>query len=162
MGKVQPNFSWQKYEGSEEDQKEQFQYQLQQMYILLSNAINGTVNDESFFLFERQDDYFWISGKRIWTITLPTTAWTAGGTVNTIPLTIVPLTNNLLTIIKMEGVLSNGATFTSNTLPLPYLDVTVAANSIQLERVSGNIVLTSGGTDYSAYSGYITVYYTKS
>ena len=43
--KLQPNFSWQKYEGKPEDQKQQFQYQLQTQHIVVANSVNGTIDD---------------------------------------------------------------------------------------------------------------------
>jgi hypothetical protein len=161
MAKLQPNFSWQKYEGKPEDQREQFQYQLQQQHIAVANSVNATINDESFFTAERQTSFTWIDGQPIWTLTLATASWTSGGTVNTIPLTIAPLKNDVLKVISIEGYVSNGTTFSSNTLVLPYVDAVTGANSIGMLCTGANIVLTSGGTDYSAYSGYVTVYYLK-
>jgi hypothetical protein len=157
MSKLQPNFSWQKYEGKPEDQKEQFQYQLQQQHITVANAVNATIDDDSFFLRERQTSFTWVNNKPIWTKTLPTSAWTGVGTVNTIPLGI---TGNF-TVIDMVCCISDGALSSSNTLLLPHIDVTVAANEVSIVRNATNIVLTSGGTDRSAYSGYVTVYYIK-
>lgn len=158
MSKLQPNFSWQKYEGKPEDQKEQFQYQLQQQHITVANAVNATIDDDSFFLRERQTSFTWVNNKPIWTKTMPTSAWTGVGTVNTIPLGI---TGNF-TVIDMMCCISDGALSSSNTLLLPNVDVSVAANEVSIVRNGTNIVLTSGGTDRSAYSGYVTVYYIKS
>ena len=160
--KLQPNFSWQKYEGTPEDQKEQFQYQLQSQHILVANSINTTINDLSFLLQERPTSFTWVTGQPIFTQTYATTAWTAGGTVNTIPLNITGGRTGNFTVINMQGFVSNNLLATGTTLTLPYLDVTVAANSIQIQRVGQNVILTSGGTNYSAYSGYVTVYYVKS
>lgn len=153
MGKLQPNFSWQKYEGKSEDQQQQFQYQLQSQHIQVANSVNATIDDESFFLRERQTSFVWVNNKAIWTITAPTSAWTAGGTVNTIPLAI----KGSFTVIDIACCISSGTT----TLLMPNLDVSVAANDISIKTVGTNVILTSGGTNYSAYSGYVTVYYTK-
>lgn len=155
--KVQPNFSWQKYEGSPEDQKEQFQYQLQQEHIVLANSINATIDDESFFTRERQTSFLWVNGKPIWTKTLATVAWAGGGITNTIPLGIT----GDFTVINMVCCISDGALSTSNTLLLPHIDVAVAANEISIVRNGTNIILTSGGTNRSAFSGYVTVYFIK-
>ena len=155
--KLQPNFSWQTYQHKPEDQHNQFQKQLQQMHIVTANSVNATIDDASFWLRERQTGFTWVDGKPLYTKTVATTAWTAGGTVNTIPLGIV----GNFTVRQIECVLSDGALSTSTSVPVPYIDVAVAANSIQLVRVGTNVVLTSGGTNYSAYSGYVTVYYTK-
>jgi hypothetical protein len=168
MGRVQPNFSWQKYEQGKEDATEQFQYQLQHQYVVIANGINGTVRDLSYYLTERVTDFTWVNGQPVWTLTVATVAWEAVGTTNTIPLNIEPvptkknpLINYPLVIISMIGTINNGDAFSNTTLPLPNLDVTTAANSIQIQENDGDIILTSGGTDYSAYSGYITIYYTK-
>lgn len=158
MGKLQPNFSWQKYEGKPEDQKEQFQYQLQQQHILVSNAINATVDDLSFWTRERQTGFSWVnSSKPVWTKTLATVAWAGGGTINTIPIGIT----GDFTIVDMECCISDGSLSSSNTLLLPHIDVAVAANEISIVRNGTNIVLTSGGTNRSAFSGYVTIKFIK-
>jgi len=157
MSKLQPNFSWQKYEGTPEDQKDQFQYQLQQQHIVVANSINATIDDSSFFLRERQTSFTWVTGKPIWTKTLPTATWAAVGTTNTIPLGIA----GNFTVIDMICCISNGSLSSSDTLLMPHIDVAVAANEVSIVRNGTNIVLTSGGTDRSAYSGYVTVYFIK-
>lgn len=155
--KLQPNFSWQKYEGKPEDQKEQFQYQLQQQHVQVANSVNATIDDESYFTRERMTAFTWVNSKPIWTKTIATATWAAVGTSNTIPLGIT----GDFTVVKFECFISNGALSTSNTLSLPHIDVAVAANEISIARLATNIVITSGGTDYSAYSGYVTVYFIK-
>lgn len=158
MGKLQPNFSWQKYEGKPEHIWEQFQYQLQASHILTANSVNGIIDDESYFTRSRQTSFTWVNGKPIFTLTLATVAWTAGGTVNTIPTGIV----GNFTVIDLVCCISNGSLSSSTTLLLPNLDVAAAANNISIVRSGTDIILTSGGTDYSAYSGYVTVYYVTS
>lgn len=160
--KLQPNFSWQKYEGKPEDQKEQFQYQLQQQHIVVANSVNATINDASFFTNERMTAFTWVNGQPIWTKTIATSAWTAAGTINTIPLNITPLPKNTFTIINMVCCISDGTAFSSNTLLMPHVDPSSAANEISIVRNGTQISLVSGGTDRSAYSGYVTVYYIKS
>ncbi len=157
MGKLQPNFSWQKYEGKPEDQQEQFQFQLQQQHILVANTVNSTIDDESFFTRERMTSFTWVNNKPIWTKTIATSTWAGGGTTNTTPLGIT----GDFTVIDIVCCISNGALSTSTTLLLPHIDVAVAANQISIVRSGTNIVLTSGGTNRSAYSGYVTVYFIK-
>jgi hypothetical protein len=161
MGKLQPNFSWQKYEGNLEDAREQFQYQLQSQYLTISSAFNATINDLSFWTRERATGFTWVTGQELYTQTYATTAWTAGGTVNTIPLNLTAGPKGQLQVVYFSCVLSNGMATSSTSIPVPYVDVSVPANSIQLQRVGENIVLTSGGTNYSTYSGYVTIYYVK-
>jgi hypothetical protein len=151
--KLQPNFSWQKYEGKPEDQANQFQYQLQSMHLNTSNAINTTIDDLSFWTRERPTAFTWVDNKPIYTKTIVTQNWTAGGTVNTIPTGII----GSFYLINMVCVISNGTI----SLLMPNLDVAVAANNISIVRNGTDIILTSGGTNYSTYSGYVTIYYTK-
>lgn len=162
MGKLQPNFSWQKYEGKPEDQKEQFQYQLQSQHIQVSNSVNATIDDESFFTRERQTSFTWVNSQPIYTQTFATVAWTSAGTINTIPMNITGGATSNFQIIGMDGTLSNGTLASSTTVPLPYLDVSSSSFDIQLLRTGQNLILTTGGTDYSNYSGFVTVYYIKS
>lgn len=155
--KLQPNFSWQKYEGKPEDQKEQFQYQLQTQHIQVANSVNATIDDESFFTRERMTSFTWVNNKPIWTKTIATPAWTAVGTVNTIPLGIA----GDFTVVDIVCCISDGALSSSNTLLMPHVDPAGFANSVSIVRNGTNIILTSGGFDRSAYSGYVTVYYVK-
>lgn len=157
MAKLPPNFSWQKYQEEPQDSREQFQFQLQSMYNGISNSANAIIDDESFFLRERQTSFTWVNGQPIFTKTLPTSAWTAAGTSNVIPLGI---TSNF-TVIDMVCCISDGSLFSSNTLLLPHLDVGGGGGSISIVRNGENIVLTSGGVNRSAYSGFVTVYYIK-
>ena len=154
--KLQPNFSWQKYEGKPEDQKEQFQFQLQQQHILVANAINTTINDLSFFSTERETAFTWVDNKRIWTKTVPTSVWTSGGTINTIPMGITKA-GQTLTITNIVCALNNA----NITLMIPHTDVTTPANAISMTRSGDNIIFTSGGSNFSAFSGYVTIYYTR-
>lgn len=156
--KLQPNFSWQKYEGKEEDQKSQFQFQLQQQHIQVANSVNATIDDCSFFDRERPTGFTWVDGKQIYSKSIKV-VWDplSGGTSSTNPLGI---TGNF-TIVKMSCCISNGTLSSSNTLMLPHIDPGVPVNEVAIVRVGTNVVL-GAGVDRSAYTGYITVYYTKS
>ena len=155
--KLQPNYSWQKYEGKPEDQQQQFQYQLQNQHIQVANSVNATIDDESFFTRERQTAFTWIDNKPVWKKTLPTSTWTVGGTLNAIPLGI----SGNFTVINMVCCISNGVLATSDTLLLPHIDAVVLANSVAIVRNGTTVNLISGGTNRSTFSGYVTVYYTK-
>lgn len=156
--KLQPNFSWQKYENSKQDSKDQFQYQLQREHILVANSINATIDDESFFTTPRMTSFVWVNGQPIWTVTVPTSAWGPGGTSNVIPL---PITGNF-TVIDMVCCISNGTLASSDTLLMPHLDPTYGTGSVSIVRNGTNIVLSTSGLDRSAFSGYVTVYYVQS
>jgi hypothetical protein len=155
MSKLQPNFSWQKYVGKPQDEKDQFQFQLQRQFILIANSVNSTIDDLSYFLRPRATSWAWVNGSQIYKVTLATTTWASGGTVNIIP---IPVTGDFQ-VIYIQGTLSNGSLASSNTVSLPYLDPVTGANSIGIIRNGTNIQIVTGGTDYSAYSGYVTIYY---
>lgn len=158
--KLQPVFSWQKYEGEPETQNEQFQYQLQTQHGLVANSVNGTVDDLGFYLKEYQTSFIWVTGLAIWKATVPV-VWAGGGltSTNALPITLTRNQNSVLqtlTVIDMFCVLNSGTTF----IPVPYVDTTAFANQISLSVVGLNAVLIAG-SDRSAWSGYVTVYYTK-
>ena len=64
--------------------------------------------------------------------------------------------SNLAYVIKTEGYAANSTTL----LPLPYV-ANVASSQIGFNIYNGNIVVQTG-SDRTDYSGYITLYYTKS
>ena len=156
MGKLQPNFSWQKYEGKPEDQVDQFQKRLQTEHVLVANSVNSTIDDLSYWERERPTAFTWVDSKQIYTKTVATSTWAAGVT-NTIPLGI----DGDFYVINFVCCISNGALASSSTLLLPHLDVGVPANEISIVRNGTNVTLVSGGTNRSAFSGYVTIYYTK-
>ncbi len=156
MGKLQPTYSYQKYEGKAEDQVDQFQKRLQNQHVITANSVNSTIDDISFWTRERPTAFTWVDEKQIYTKTVATSTWVAGVT-NTIPLGI----DGNFTVVYMSCCISDGASSSSNTLMLPHIDVGVAANEISIVRNGTNIVLVSGGTNRSAFSGYVTIYYIK-
>jgi hypothetical protein len=160
MGKLQPNFSWQKYEGKPEDQKEQFQYQLQSQHILVANSINATINDLSYYTQERQTSFLWINNTPIFTQTFAIQSWTAAGTSNVINMNIGGYKNGFQ-VINMFCCLSNGTSESSVTKSLPFIDLATPANNVSIVRNGQSIQINTGGTDYSSFSGYVTVYYIK-
>lgn len=155
--KLQPNFSWQKYEGAPEDSKEQFQFQLQQEHIGVANAINATIDDLSYFTRDRQTGFRWIDNTPIYTKTIATSAWTMVGTLNTISLGIT----GDFSIINMVCYISDGAVSASNTLMIPNIDFATPANNLSIQRAATDVIINSGGTDFSAWSGYLMIYYIK-
>lgn len=154
--KLQPNFSYQKYEADTEEK--QFIYQMQREHIVVANAINATIDDCSYFTRERPTAFTWVNNKPIWTKTLPTSAWITAGTVNNIPIGI----EGDYTIIEMTGCISNGNLASSISLILPHINITTPATSnISIFRNGDNLALRSAGDDRSAYSGYITIKFIK-
>ena len=162
MGKLQPNFSWQKYEGEPEDQREQFQYQLQSQHIQVSNSVNATIDDESFWTKERPTAFTWINGKQIYTKTI------TGVIVGTAATPYATSITGLTGLVRIEGIMQNTGTLT-DAEPLPYLDPTSLAAGVgvyvQIAIVSGLQVVTlyinAGNNDFSGYSFAVTIEYTK-
>lgn len=155
MSKLQPNFSWQKYEGKPEDQKEQFQYQLQQQHILVSNAINTTVDDLSDWTRERQTSFTWIDGKPIWTKTI------TGVIVGTAITPYAHGITNINKVVGLEGSAQDALPLSTFALPLPFLSPTVLLNSIGVFADPVNINLNVGNNAFAGYVFSVTIYYTK-
>lgn len=157
--KLPPNFTIQKFTGDPRDKDEQLYFQLQQMYIQIANATNATIDDASFFSKERITSDIWVDGKAVWTYTVATGPLSTGTTPVTLGITAGK--TGYLYIFKIECAVSDGTATTSDTLPVPYVDVTTPDNEIQLVRNGLTVNIISGGTDYTNYSGFITLYYTK-
>lgn len=165
MGKLQPNFSWQKYEGKPEDQKEQFQYQLQSQHILVANSVNATVDDISYWLLERPVAYTWINtdnnkqgGPQIYTKTFRALV------------SAFPVTHNIksnsgatlkLNLVRAYGVVQDTIPMTAVAYPVPYTDPTALANGIGLSVTPTQVVLLTSGGTYNSYTATITIEYTK-
>lgn len=156
MAKIQPNFSWQKYEGTEEDQQEQFQYQLQSQFIQVSNSINATIDDESFWTRERQTSFTWIDSRPIWTKTITSTISTAPGTT-TIPHGIVGINK----LVRLTGTVQDALPLAIFGFPLPFLDLVTPANSIELYITPTNIIIVTTSAAWLNYIVSITIEYTK-
>lgn len=153
--KLQPNFSWQKYEGKPEDQKEQFQYQLQTQHIQVANAVNATIDDESFFSRERMTAFTWIDGKAIWKKTLRGTI--VGTSLNATPHGIT----NIKTVVELQGTYQNAIPLSTVAVTLPYLDPNVLLNSVGLFMDTTNVYLNAGNNVWAGYLFSVTIYYTK-
>lgn len=155
MSKLQPNFSWQKYEGKPEDQKQQFQYQLQTQHIQVANSINATIDDESYWTRERQTAFTWYDGKPIYTKTI------LGALVGT------AATPYLHGIVGINSVVNIRAT-TQNTIPmttvgftLPFVDPVTPANNVGIYINTTQIVITTGNNAFNGFPFYVTIEYTK-
>lgn len=155
MGKLQPNFSWQKYEGKPEDQKEQFQYQLQTQHIQVANSVNATIDDESYWTRQRQTAFTWIDGKAIWTKTI--TGVIVGTAITPYPHGIT----NIDKVVRIEGSAQDALPMTTFALPLPYVSPTVLLNSIGVFVDPVNVNINAGNNAFNGYLFSVTIYYTK-
>ena len=164
--KVQPNFSWQKYEGKPEDQKQQFQFQLQQQHITLANAINATIDDISYFTRERQTAETWINNKAIWNLTITGTVVGTADTAYPTGITVAAVNVPGMTqLIRIDGVMNNAGTYFTDGYPLPYVDPTTLASSVGVyaDVVAGmlQIHINAGDGTFTGYQFAVTIQYTK-
>lgn len=153
--KLQPNFSWQKYQGAPEDSKEQFQYQLQAEHILVANAINATIDDASFFSRERMTAFTWIDNKAIWKKTIQGTI--VGSAVTPYPHGIT----NIDSIVRFEASAQQQKPLTGTAVPMPYIDPSLFANSLGLSMDATNVYIDAGNNNFNGYLFNVTIYYTK-
>lgn len=152
--KLQPNYSWQKYEGDPEDKENQFQYQLQQQHIQVANSVNATIDDESFFTRERATSFTWINNKQIYTKTITGSIVAVG--LNNYPHGIT----NIETVIAMEGAFQPTGTF-SSARPFPYVDPAAIGNCVGLFITSTDVVINNGNVAWNGHVFGVTIYYTK-
>jgi len=156
MGKLQPNFSWQKYEGKAEDQKQQFQYQLQTQHIQVANSVNATIDDESHFTRERQTSFTWVDGRAIWTKTFVSTISVAPGT------TVIPHgITGIRSVVDVSGIAQDAVPLTSFAFPLPFLDLVAPINSIEMYATVTDIIIITTSAAWLNYILNITIEYTK-
>ncbi len=155
MGKLQPNFSWQKYEGKEEDQKQQFQYQLQSQHIQVANSVNTTIDDESFWTRERQTSFTWVDGRAIWTKTI------TGLLVGTAVTPYVHGITGIYTVIDITATAQNAVPMTTVGFTLPFVDPVTPANNVGLYIDNTQIVITTVSNAFNGYTFYATIKYTK-
>lgn len=153
--KLQPNFSWQKYEGTQENQREQFQYQLQQQHILVANAVNATIGDESYWTRERPTAFTWLDGTQIWTRTV--TGTLAGTSTNATAHGV----SGINRVVRIHGTAQAAEPLSAFALDLPYLDPNTLANGLGLYMDSTNVYVNAGNNTWAGYLFSITFEYTK-
>jgi len=153
--KLQPNFSWQKYEGEPEDQKDQFQYQLQNQHIQVANSVNATIDDESFFTRERMTSFTWVDGKPIWKKTISGTIAAPG--LTTVAHGIVGIN----TVVQITGSAQNAKPLTTFSLTLPHVDPNALANGLGLFIDTVNVYVNAGNATWNGYLFSATIYFTK-
>lgn len=153
--KLQPNFSWQKYEGKPEDQKEQFQYQLQNQHIQVANSVNATIDDESFFTRERMTAFTWTDGRAIWKKTVSGTLVAPGS--NGTPHGLV----NINKVVELQGTVQGGQPLATVAFSLPYVDPGTLANSLGLFMDTTNVYVNAANATWNGFLFSVTVYFTK-
>jgi len=153
--KLQPNFSWQKYEGAEENEKEQFQFQLQSEHIQVSNSVNATIDDESYFSRERMTSFTWIDGQPIWKKTI------SGVVVSTATTPYAHGITGINIVVQLTGNMQGEVPLATFAAPIPYIDPNTLLNSVGLYMDTANIYLITGNADWAGYLFNVTIYYTK-
>lgn len=153
--KLQPNFSWQKYEGKPEDQKEQFQYQLQQQHIQVSNTTNATIDDASYWTRERQTAFTWTDGKAIYTKTFTLTLSVVGNNIVNHGIT------GIRQVVSLRGIAQDAIPLAVKAVPLPYCDPAALANGIALYATPTQIFVVLAAATYQNYVAQVTIEYTK-
>jgi hypothetical protein len=151
MGKLQPVFSWQKYEGKPEEQTEQFQYQLQRQHIITANSINTTIDDLTYFTTARVTGFAWINGHPIWTKTLT-------GTIVGSAITAYPIGVMISSLVSLSGTAQNSIPMTTRGLPLPFINT--AGNNIGIYSDTVNVYVDAADGTWNGYTFYITIKYT--
>lgn len=153
--KLQPNFSWQKYEGQPEEQKQQFQYQLQAQHIQVSNSVNATIDDESFWTRERQTSFTWVDSRPIWTKTI------TGIIVGTAVTPYLHGITGIRTLVNVIATAQNAVPMTTVGFTLPFVDPVTPLNDIGIYVNTTQFVITTGNGAFNGYTFYVTIEYTK-
>jgi hypothetical protein len=156
MGKLQPNFSWQKYEGKPEDQKEQFQYQLQTQHIQVANSVNATIDDLSYWSRERMTSETWVDNRPIWRKTVSGTIAVAPGD-NAVNHGITGIRQ----VVNLYGTAQDATPMSAFGFPLCYVDPATPANGIGLFSTPTQVVVRTGSAAWANYIFYVTIFYTK-
>lgn len=122
---------------------------------LAANNFIGVYGDEPIILdystSEVDSGSKWIDGSAIYKKTV-----NLGNLPNNTTKTVAHNIANLSTLVRLEGNFTNG----TNSAPIPYSAPT-ASKTVQAYVDATNITIGTG-EDRSAYSGYVTLYYTKS
>ena len=121
---------------------------------LTSNNFIGVYGDEPMILDYSTNEVDtgakWINGDAIYKKTV-----NIGNLPNNTTATTAHGISNFSTLVKLEGNFTDG----TNSAPIPYAAPT-AAKSVQAYADATNVTIGTG-EDRSAYSGYVTLYYTK-
>lgn len=158
--KMQPVYVLQAYDQNKEEElvdvKKQFISQMQNLYLMASNAVNATIDDISYFSTERATGESWINGKQIYTKTIAVAPLPNAATV-AYPHGIVGMT----LVIGYSGQAQQaGFPGATAAIVLPYVESTLKANDIEVNVDNTNINIITGA-NYSAYSGTVTIKYVK-
>lgn len=156
--KLQPNFSWQKYEGEPESQKEQFQYQLQQQHVQVANTTNADIDDSSFWTRERGTAWTWTNGKQIYTKTITLTLTALGANAQNHGIT------GIVQVVWAYGIAQDAVPLSVSAVPIPTGDPSAANDGILLTVTPTQVVVTINGaaSAWQNYVAFVTLGYTKS
>lgn len=134
------------------DDEEPFRDKMNKVYTDIVNISNDKKRKEQYLQQEDITIDTWVNGKAIFRQTFPTGTLSASSN-NSIATGISSIDD----IVVMWGEVKNGST----SLFLPYVDPTDNTKSIGLSRSSNSINIKTGAGMPASFSGYITIYYTK-
>lgn len=152
--KLQPNFSWQKYQGEEETQRNQFQYQLQQQHIVVANAVNSTIDDLSYFTRERATSEAWIDGRQIWKKSFSGVLVAPNANATNHGIT------GINTVVRIYGSAQDATPLTTEAIPLEHTENT-SANSLWLAVTPTQYNIVAANSMFNGYQYWLTIEYTK-
>ena len=155
MTKLQPNFSFQSYQEDNADSKRQFIYQLQTQFTNVSNALNATIDDASYWPSERATGETWINGHQLYEITVQ--GQITGSGANAVNHGV-----SIYQIVSINGIATDTNPLSDTAIPLPYLDPSTLANGVGVYVTSTQVVVNAGNTMWDGYNYYVTLKYTKS
>ena len=135
--------------------EEQFQYQLQRQYTLISNSVNTNINELSYFNKNQLTSFTWIDGYHIWKKTI--SGVITGTSVNPTPHGLTAIN----TVVAITGNAQNATPLTAFGLPLPYVDPVTPATSLGLFIDTTNLYVNAGDNTWNTYQFNVTIYYTK-
>lgn len=154
--KLQPNFSWQTYQGDPEKKEEQFLFRLQQQHILVANSVNATIDDSSEFLTLRKTAFTWTDGQPIWKKTI------SGVVVGTADTAYPTGLTNINIVTKIEGIAQNVTPLAAGfAISIPYIDPTTLANGLGVYMEGTDLHLVTGNASLAGYVFSVTIYFTQ-
>lgn len=129
-----------------------FKFQLEERLNNVIDYVSKDIDSCSYFTSEKRMPSRWHDESILWHTTV-----NFGALPNTTAKTVAhSIDGTIANIVRIDGVAKNGTTY----LPLPYVDTTTG-NLIELAIIGDNVSITTAA-DYSSYTAYVNIIYTKS
>lgn len=156
MSKLQPNYSFQAYQEDNKASKAQFVLHLQTLFTNISNAVNATIDDASYFVSERETGFTWVDGATLYTKTIQ-------GVIGGNTTIVAHGLSDVQAFTELRGVLSTGAPIsgTANTAtPIPNANTNATLN-VSLSADATNVTVELDGATWMGATFYVTLQYIK-